>query len=181
VRTGYIDHSDSLGAIARFGVGDLQWLTAGKGIVHSEMYPLLHDDRDNPTELFQIWLNLPSAGKLTEPHFSMLWNEEIPRLRYENEAGRTVTISLIAGTIDGVAAPAPPPNSWAATPANEVGLWHIDLESDASWTLPAAAGSETTRAIYVFDGPTAALDGTHLADGHGAVVRCDRDVAVARR
>ena len=59
VRRGFIDHSDSLGATARFGRGDVQWLTAGKGIVHSEMFPLLERDEPNTTELFQIWLNLP--------------------------------------------------------------------------------------------------------------------------
>ncbi len=179
VRTGYIDHSDSLGASARFGGGDLQWLTAGKGIVHSEMFPLLHDDRDNPLELFQIWLNLPSTDKLAEPHFSMLWNEDIPRIHHTDDAGRAANVTVLAGTLDAVAAPAPPPNSWAATPANDVGLWHVELESGASWTLPAAAGSETTRAIYVFDGPTIALDGTLLGDGYGAVVRCDSDVALS--
>src|SRR6185436_12693139 len=77
VRRGIIDHSDSLGASARFGSGDVQWLTAGRGIVHSEMFPLLHADAPNPLELFQIWLNLPSADKLVEPHFSMLWSQAI--------------------------------------------------------------------------------------------------------
>src|SRR5262249_40395259 len=54
VRRGYIDHSDSLGAAARFGPGDAQWLTAGGGIVHSEMFPLLEREKPNPLELFQI-------------------------------------------------------------------------------------------------------------------------------
>lgn len=54
VRTGFCDHSDSLGATARFGRGDTQWMTAGKGIVHCEMFPLLSDDQPNPLELFQI-------------------------------------------------------------------------------------------------------------------------------
>src|SRR5262245_7806718 len=54
VRRGLIDHADSLGAAARFGGGDVQWVTAGKGIVHSEMFPLLERDTPNPLELFQI-------------------------------------------------------------------------------------------------------------------------------
>src|SRR6478672_3552721 len=87
VRRGLIDHSDSLGATARFGRGDVQWLTAGEGIVHSEMFPLLDPAAPNPVELFQIWLNLPSADKMVEPYFTMLWNEEIPRHASTDPAG----------------------------------------------------------------------------------------------
>src|SRR5512132_278907 len=50
VRRGLIDHSDSLGAAARFGAGDVQWVTAGSGIVHSEMFPLVERERPNPLE-----------------------------------------------------------------------------------------------------------------------------------
>ena len=80
VRQGFIDHSDSLGATARFGRGDVQWLTAGSGIVHCEMFPLLDRTGPNTTELFQIWLNLPSEDKMVDPYFTMQWGEEIPRL-----------------------------------------------------------------------------------------------------
>src|SRR3569833_2917046 len=73
VRQGLIDHSDSLGATARFGGGDVQWLTAGKGISHCEMFPLVNATEPNPAELFQIWLNLPARDKLVDPHFTMLW------------------------------------------------------------------------------------------------------------
>ena len=65
VRRGYIDHSDSLGAAARFGMGDVQWLTAGRGVVHSEMFPLLDRNGPNTLELFQIWLNLAAKSKPT--------------------------------------------------------------------------------------------------------------------
>src|SRR3954469_3268547 len=68
VREGLIDHADSLGAAARFGGGDVQWLTAGGGVVHAEMFPLLRRDAKNPLELFQIWLNLPAADKLEPAH-----------------------------------------------------------------------------------------------------------------
>ncbi len=67
VRRGLIDHADSLGAAARFGGGDVQWLTAGRGIVHSEMFPLLDRAQPNPLELFQIWLNLPARDKMVAP------------------------------------------------------------------------------------------------------------------
>ena len=83
VRRGLIDHSDSLGATARFGRGDTQWLTAGGGIVHSEMFPLVDTVEPNPTELFQIWLNLPAADKMVEPYFTMLWADDIPVVEFE--------------------------------------------------------------------------------------------------
>src|SRR5207253_2711121 len=110
VRRGLIDHSDSLGATARFGGGDVQWLTAGSGIQHAEMFPLVNRDRENPLELFQIWLNLPRSDKLVAPYFTMLWREAIPVVKNGAE------IKIIAGE----GALAPPPNSWAARPDAEV-------------------------------------------------------------
>src|SRR3954468_11891656 len=113
VRQGFIDHSDSLGATARFGRGDVQWLTAGGGIVHCEMFPLLQQDQPNPLELFQIWLNLPSKDKLVEPHFAMLWDKTIPRASFLDEQGRETQVTVIAGRLGDAAAPPPPPPPWA--------------------------------------------------------------------
>ena len=76
VREGFIDHSDSLGATARFGRGDVQWLTAGAGIVHSEMFPLLKPDASNRLELFQIWVNLPAQSKFAAPADSWAANPD---------------------------------------------------------------------------------------------------------
>jgi redox-sensitive bicupin YhaK (pirin superfamily) len=53
-------------------------MTAGKGVQHSEMFPLVHADKENTMELFQIWLNLPKKSKMVEPHFKMFWKESIP-------------------------------------------------------------------------------------------------------
>src|SRR5215467_9062963 len=93
-RRGLIDHSDSLGAAARFGRGDVQWLTAGRGISHSEMFPLIDRERANPVELFQIWLNLPAKDKLVQPYFTMLWDRGIPRVTAEG-----VEVTVIAGRL----------------------------------------------------------------------------------
>lgn len=69
---GLADHTDSLGNAGRYGEGDLQWMTAGKGIVHGELFPLIHQDKPNPLRLFQLWLNLPKKSKMVDPCFRMV-------------------------------------------------------------------------------------------------------------
>ena len=177
VRRGYIDHSDSLGATARFGRGDVQWLTAGKGIVHCEMFPLLERDEPNPLELFQIWLNLPADDKMVDPYFTMLWSEDLPRHVVTDEAGRTTEITVIAGELAGLRPPPPPPDSWASRPDSDLAIWHIEMAPGAQWALPPAAGPDTVRVLYVFEG--GAHIGQHDLDAPvGARLRADRDVAI---
>ncbi len=171
-RRGYIDHSDSLGATARFGHGDVQWMTAGKGVVHSEMFPLLEREKPNPVELFQIWLNLPRESKLVEPHFTMLWNQHVPRASFTDEAGRKTEVTVIAGELDGHRAPAPPPSSWASRPEGDVAIWSIRLQPGAKWTLPATRAS-SRRALYFFRGPSLKIDGHALKTKERAVLRAD--------
>jgi quercetin 2,3-dioxygenase len=152
VRTGYIDHSDSLGATARFGMGDVQWLTAGAGVVHSEMFPLLDADGPNVLELFQIWLNLPGQDKLVAPYFTMFWDPDIPRHRIVDANSRAVTVTVIAGELAGVVPLAPPPHSWASREEADVAIWSIAMDAGASWTIPQAHGVQTLRTLHVFAG-----------------------------
>jgi redox-sensitive bicupin YhaK (pirin superfamily) len=84
VPVGLVDHADSMGAAGRYGNGDVQWLTTGRGVQHSEMFPLLNRNADNPLLFFQIWLNLPAESKMAKPHFAMFWNEEIPFYETKN-------------------------------------------------------------------------------------------------
>lgn len=166
VRHGLIDHSDSMGARARYGGGDIQWLTAGAGIQHAEMFPLVHRDQPNTLELFQIWLNLPAADKMVEPHFTMLWDDDVPRHEYNG-----VEVTVIAGRLAGTEAPPdPPPASWASKPESDLAIWVISMQPGSSWTLPAATGSETARVLYHFEGGGLTVDGTPIDPSSGVVV-----------
>ncbi len=151
VTKGVIDHSDSLGAAGRFGFGDVQWMTAGKGVQHCEMFPLLHQDKENPLELFQIWLNLPKAKKMVAPHFAMLWSDTIPVFQATDELGKSVSVRVITGKIKQVNAPDLAPDSWAADPLNEVAIWVISLSAGASWKLPPAS-AQVNRSLYFYSG-----------------------------
>jgi quercetin 2,3-dioxygenase len=159
VRRGLIDHSDSLGAAARYGGGDVQWLTAGRGVVHAEMFPLLDCGAPNPLELFQIWLNLPAASKMSPPYFTMFWSESIPRRLVRDGSGRTTEIVLIAGALGDAFPLAPPPDSWAARADADLAIWTVRMEPGARWTLPAAAGTKTRRKLYFFKGGYAVIAG----------------------
>jgi redox-sensitive bicupin YhaK (pirin superfamily) len=164
VREGLIDHFDSMGATARYGRGDTQWLTAGGGILHSEMFPLVERSTPNPTELFQIWLNLPARSKMAKPHFTMLWSEAIPRFSMRDDAGRRALVTCVAGAPDAWPRPAghasaPPPDSWASRPDADVAIWTISLEAGAHLALPPG-GSGSRRALYFFKGAAIAIGGT---------------------
>ncbi len=168
VRKGLTDHSDSLGAAARFGGGDVQWLTAGKGIVHAEMFPLLDTERANPLELFQIWLNLPARSKMCEPHFTMLWAEDIPHRFFESAGGAVTEVAVIAGRLDAPGSAsaeplAPPPDSWASQAEADIAIWTLRMAPGARWTLPAAAGAAVRRRLYFFEGASVAVAGQAIA------------------
>jgi redox-sensitive bicupin YhaK (pirin superfamily) len=180
VRKGLIDHSDSLGAAARFGRGDVQWLTAGRGIQHSEMFPLLDGDGPNPLELFQIWLNLPAADKMVDPYFTMIWGGDLPRI-VTGTPGAEAQITVIAGSLDDTVAPEPPPDSWAGRSDADVAIWHVVLHPGGSWVMPVAAQEETVRTIYIFEGDAIRIAGHDepLQVKTGAVVRCDVPVEIS--
>ena len=177
VRKGLTDHSDSLGAAARFGGGDVQWLTAGRGIVHAEMFPLLDRNGPNPLELFQIWLNLPARSKFVPPHFTMFWSEQIP----QHGDGGDVHVSCIAGhyadASGGALTPlAPPPDSHASQADADLAIWTVRLAPGARWTLPAARGAATRRMLYFFKGASVAIGGRSIDHTAAVELRAQADV-----
>ena len=167
-RQGLIDHSDSLSATARFGAGDVQWLTAGRGIVHCEMFPLLHTEQPNPLELFQIWLNLPARNKMVDPHFTMFWHENIASMHTLDARGKATNIRCIAGTLGDAKGLPPPPDSWAADNESDLAIWTITMEPGACYTLPPALDPRTRRMLYFFKGGALSIAG-HAVGAASAV------------
>ena len=171
VRQGLVDHSDSMGARARYGRGDVQWLTAGSGVVHAEMFPLLDPQADNTMELFQIWINLPAANKMAPPYFKMLWDATLPRATYSDSTGRSTEVTVVAGSLGGET---PPPDSWASQPQSDVAIWHIRMEAGAQWTLPKAGYGDTQRMLYLFVGESLRIGGQLLAGSSACQVAADQ-------
>jgi len=150
-RRGLLDHSDSLGAKARFGRGDCQWMTAGSGIVHAEMFPLLDRESGNTAELFQLWLNLPAKHKMVDPAFTMMWSADIPKVTLRDDDGRETLVTVNAGSLAGHDAPAPPPNSWASEPDADVAIWTLEMQPGARAILPPGS-AEAHRMLYFHRG-----------------------------
>ncbi|MGJ8646703.1 MAG: pirin family protein [Marinomonas colpomeniae] len=177
VNKGLVDHADSMGASGRYGEGDTQWMTAGQGIQHSEMFPLLNEEGNNPLELFQIWLNLPSKNKMVSPHFTMLWDEDTPIVKALNGNGHETSIKVVAGTLNDVAAAPCPPNSWAVESDSHVAIWIIDLPEQGQWTLPAAV-SGLNRSLYFFEGEQVELNGVKGSINEAFVLKSDTSVVI---
>lgn len=176
-KEGVVDHSDSLGASGRFMAGDVQWMTAGKGIQHSEMFPLINEHKENPLEIFQVWLNLPKVSKMVEPHFKMLWNEDIPVIKHQDASNKATFIQVIAGKIGKTGALDPTPDSWAANPNNSVGVYTVKMEAGANWTLPKTS-PEAKRSIFFYKGEDIEIDGETIPFDHLIELLAGEDIPI---
>ena len=150
VRKGFVDHTDSTGASGRYGNGDVQWMTAGKGVQHAEMFPLIEKDSENPLELFQIWLNLPRKSKMVEPHFKMLWSENVPKKTFVSSGGNC-RLEVLVGSFLDLSAESAPPDSWASLEENCVAVYNIHMDAHSTFTLPKT-DSKANRSLYYYDG-----------------------------
>ncbi len=87
--------------------------------------------------VFRSTRTVAPADKMAAPHVEMFWDTHIPRHVVEIAGART-EVTIIAGSVAGATAAAPPPSSWAARADAEVAIWHVRLEPGSSWTMPAA-------------------------------------------
>jgi len=177
VLEGFVDHSDSRGAYGRYGNGDVQWMTAGRGLQHSEMFPLIYKDKENPLHLFQVWLNLPKKDKFTEPYYKMLWAEDIPVIEEIDSNGKKINIRLIAGKYKDVRSLDPAPASWANNEKNNVNIWLIKMEPGGVFKIPAVS-STITRNLYYYEGDNIEIDNTTINSNNRIKLQGDQEVSI---
>jgi redox-sensitive bicupin YhaK (pirin superfamily) len=136
---GEVEHRDSAGHGGRIGPGDVQWMTAGSGLVHEEMHSEAFTRRGGAMEMVQLWVNLPARDKLTKPRYQDLLAAAIPTVLLPGEAGHA---RIIAGELAGQRGPAR-----TFTP---VGLWDLRLAAGRPTQLPLTPGH--TALLLVQDG-----------------------------
>ena len=103
VYDGGVEHRDSTGAGGVIGQGDVQWMTAGSGILHEEFHSRAYSGQGGPFQMVQLWVNLPARDKMTAPSYQTLLSRDIPLVDLPHGAG---TLRVIAGEYDGHRGPA---------------------------------------------------------------------------
>lgn len=177
VLKGFVDHFDSVGSKGRYGQGDVQWMSAGSGALHSEMFPLISQTEDNPLELFQIWLNLSPKGKRTSPNYKMLWNEKIPLIEKEDKNGNKYEIKIVAGKYENIKSPDPLSDSWAFDRKHHVGIWIIRLSSNAEITIPKISAT-LNRTLYNIEGGEIHIEGKGISKNYCAELSGNDDITI---
>jgi len=174
---GFVDHFDSMGNQGRYGFGDVQWVSAGSMYLHDEMYPLAYDDRPNPNNITQIMLNLPLKDKGSQPEVRMMWSEDIPVIKYNDEEGGEYSVKVIAGSYDGFDALPPNSVSWAADKDHNVRILLIKMSPMSKITLPAVS-STVNRNLYFIEGSKVRFGGDEYEALQRFKLRGDEDVEV---
>ncbi len=175
VYAGEVEHRDSSGGGGMIGPGDVQWMTAGSGIVHEEFHGADYARRGGPFEMVQLWVNLPAKHKMTAPGYQAIQSAAIATVALPQQAG---SARLIAG--DGFGA------QGAATTFTPMQVWDLQLHAGTRVDVPAAAGqgvgllmirgTATVQGQIVRQGQTAVLSNTgdavtlHAHDGNATLL-----------
>ncbi len=148
VYEGEVDHRDSTGAGGHIGPGDVQWMTAGSGILHEEFHSAAFSKTGGTLEMVQLWVNLPAKDKMTPPRYQTLLNQDIPVVELPNGAGN---LRVIAGEYQGLRGP--------AQTFSPIDVWDLRLRRDqrADFQLPAGH----TLALVVLRG-TVRVNGSEI-------------------
>lgn len=145
---GALEHRDSGGNSGTIGPGDVQWMTAASGVVHEEKYEREFAKQGGTLEMVQLWVNLPKAHKMSEPHYQTLLNDRIPIA----QLGSSGYVRVIAGELNGVKGPAR-----TFTPVN---VLDVRLHGGTQTELNLPAGHNT--AVVLLKGDVAVNASQHL-------------------
>lgn len=168
VYDGEVSHKDSAGNGGTIGPGDVQWMTAGGGIIHEEFHSSAFTKTGGPFRMVQLWVNLPAKDKMTRGAYQAITDAQIPVAEFEGGKAR-----VIAGQFGNVKGPAK-----TFTPIN---VWDVRLKAEADVRLDLPEGH--TALIVVLTGHVT-VDGAHAGEaevlqlsteGHGAQVHADGD------
>jgi redox-sensitive bicupin YhaK (pirin superfamily) len=151
---GDLMHKDSSGGASVINAGGVQWMTAGKGLIHAEISSEEFKQLGGPLEILQLWVNLPAKYKMAEPKYVGLQKADIPSITLDE--GRTA-VNIISGTIDGI--------KGAVQPFTDITLASIYFKKDGKLKMTIAA--ERTVFFYVVKG-TVTVNG-QKAEGHSLV------------
>ncbi len=174
VYSGEVSHRDSTGAGGTIGPGDVQWMTAGGGIMHEEFHSHEFTREGGPLEMVQLWVNLPAKDKMTEPGYQSILDKDIPAVDLPDDAGR---LRVVAGSYEGHEGPAD-----TFTPMN---VWDLRLKSGGAVRLPLPQG--WTGVIVTLHGTVQINDeavarGDQVTvletDGEGALVEANNDAVL---
>ncbi|HEV3326421.1 MAG TPA: pirin family protein [Puia sp.] len=146
---GSVAHHDSAGNSGTIHPGDVQWMTAGAGILHKEYHDKEYAKKGGPFEMVQLWVNLPKKNKLTPPHYQAIKSDQLGVVELPDNQGR---IRVIAGEYNGIAGP--------AQTYSPVQVADIRLKKGGSTSTSLPAGYNT--AILVIDG-SASINGATAA------------------
>ncbi|MFC6339915.1 pirin family protein [Pseudomonas sp. CCM 7891] len=162
VYKGEVEHRDSTGAGGTIGPGDVQWMTAAKGILHEEFHSKAFARRGGALEMVQLWVNLPAKDKMTDAGYQTILDSDIPSLALADNAG---SLRLIAGEFAGTKGPAR-----TFTP---IDVWDVRLNAGKAVTLDLREGRNT--ALVVLKG-TVQVNGVELVrEGQLALFERDGD------
>lgn len=153
---GEIEHRDSGGNAGKIAAGDVQWMTAASGVVHEEKHGKDFTKRGGTLEMIQLWVNLPSRFKMTEPKYQEIKKADIPIVRLADNAGY---VRIIAGEFGG--------EQGAASTFTPLNLLDARLNIDAEVTIPVKEGHNA--AIYVLEGELEFTDNSNAATGEMAL------------
>ncbi|RIX74187.1 pirin family protein [Acidovorax cavernicola] len=149
VYKGEVSHRDSTGQGGTIGPGDVQWMTAGAGILHEEFHSEAFTRDGGELEMVQLWVNLPAKDKMATPGYQAIVDAQIPSVPLPEGAG---SVRVIAGDYLG--------NRGPARTFTPIDVWDVRLNKGASVTLPVPEGHAT--AIVVLRG-TVQVNGEEVA------------------